>query len=142
MRAPAWWPGLLHGALLDAGDAARHGDDDARLGHPGAPVHLLDEVPEHPLGDVEVGDHAVLERPDRHDVARGAADHPFGLDPDGDDLAVVGVERHHARLVQDDPPAAHVHQGVGGTEVDRHVAAKERQRIAHRVRATLPIIRR
>jgi hypothetical protein len=98
-------------------------------------VHLLDEVPQHSLGDVEVRDHAVLEGAHRHDVARSAADHPFSLDPDRHDLPVVGVERHHAWLVEDDPPAAHVHQGVGGTEVDGHVAAKKRQRIAHRERA-------
>src|SRR5487761_959478 len=79
---------------------------------------------------------------DGHDVARGAADHALGLNPDGDHLAVVGVQRNHARLIEDDSPAAHVHRGVGGTEVDRHVAAKERQRIAHRGAATLPIIRR
>ena len=52
--------GLLDRALLHPGDAAGHRDDDPRLGQMAALVHLLDEVPEHPLGDVEVGDDAVL----------------------------------------------------------------------------------
>jgi hypothetical protein len=96
-------------------------------------VHLLNEVAEHPLGHVEVGDHAVLERPDRHDIARRAADHPLGLDAHRDHLAGVRIERDHARLVENDPPAAHVDQGVSRAEVDRQVTAEERQRIAHRV---------
>src|SRR5258708_7940857 len=64
--------GFLHGALLDLGDAARNGDDDAGRHDLGIVVHLLDEVAEHRLGDVEVGDDAVLHRADGGDVAGGA----------------------------------------------------------------------
>ena len=98
-------------------------------------MHLLDEVAQHPLGDVEVGDDTVLQRPDRHDVARRPADHPFRLDTDRDDLAGIGIECHHRRFIQRDPPPADVHQGVRGTEVDRHVTAEERQHAAHDKRA-------
>src|ERR1700743_3497132 len=42
-------PGLLDRGLLDAGDAAGHRHHDARLGHPGPAVDLLDEVAQHPL---------------------------------------------------------------------------------------------
>ena len=56
--------GLLDRALLDGGDPARHADDHPRLGEVAAAVHLLDEEPQHLLGRLEVGDHAVLERPD------------------------------------------------------------------------------
>ena len=122
---------LLDRALLHAGDAARHRDDDPRLGQVAALVHLLDEIPEHSLGDVEVRDHPVLEWPDRHDVAGRPADHAFGLDPDSHNLAGVGVQRHHGRLVEHDPAAPHVDQGVRGAKVDRHIAAQERQRVAH-----------
>ena len=55
---------LLDGALLDAGHAGRDADDDARV-REAVLVHLLDEVAQHLLGHVEVGDHAVLERADR-----------------------------------------------------------------------------
>src|SRR4051812_12581371 len=68
--------GLLDGALLDAGDAGGHADDDARV-RPAVLVHLLDEVAEHLLRHLEVGDHPVLERPDRGDRARRAAEHPL-----------------------------------------------------------------
>ena len=126
--------GLLHRALLNAGDPARHGDHQPRLGQMGAPVHLLDEISQHPLGHVEVGDHAVLERAHRHDVARGAADHAFSLGAHRDDLPVVRIERDHRRLVQHDATSTHVDQRVRSTEVNRHITAEERQHVAHRER--------
>ena len=72
---------LLDRALLDAGDAGRDADDDARV-REAVLVHLLDEVAEHLLGDVEVGDHAVLERADRRDRAGRPAEHALRLDAD------------------------------------------------------------
>ena len=90
-------------------------------------VHLLDEVAEHPLGGVEVGDDAVLERTDRDDVAGRTADHLLGLGAHGEDAAGVLVDRDDRRLVEHDAAPADVDQGVGGAEVDGHVAADERQ---------------
>jgi hypothetical protein len=86
-------------------------------------MHLLDEVTQHLFGDVEVGDDAVLERPDRGDRAWGAAQHPLRFDPDGVDLAVARVDRHHGGLRQHDAATAYVDERVGRAEVDRHVAA-------------------
>src|SRR3954471_20499461 len=123
--------GVLDRALLDAGDAGRHADDDARLGEVAAAVQLLDEVAEHPLGRLEVGDDAVLQRPDRHDVAGGAADHPLRLGADGEDPGGVGVDRDHARLVEHDALAADVDEGVGGAEVHGHVSTEERKIVRH-----------
>ena len=62
---------LLDRALLDAGHARGHADDDARV-REAVLVHLLDEVAQHLLGDVEVGDDAVLQRADRADRARAS----------------------------------------------------------------------
>ena len=58
--------GLLHRALLDARHPGGHADDDARV-RPAVLVHLVDEVAEHLLRHVEVGDDAVLERADGAD---------------------------------------------------------------------------
>ena len=69
LRAPGVLGRLLHRALLDAGDARRDADDHAGL-RPLALVHPLDEVAEHLLADVEVGDDAVLQRADRPRCAR------------------------------------------------------------------------
>ena len=64
---------LADGPLLDAGDARRHADHDPRPGQRAPIVGALDEVAKHRFGDLEVGDDAVLDRPDRFDVARRSA---------------------------------------------------------------------
>ncbi len=92
---------------------------------PAVLVHLLDEVTKHLLGHVEVGDHAVLERTNRLDRPRRAAEHPLGLDADGVDLVRARVDRDDRRLGQHDAATADVDERVRRAEVDRHVAAAE-----------------
>ena len=88
-------------------------------------MDLLDEVAQHLLGHVEVGDHAVLQRADRRDRPGRAAEHPLRLDADRVHLAGALVDRDHRRLREDDPAPSHVDEGVGRTEIDRHVATAE-----------------
>jgi hypothetical protein len=104
--------------------AGRDADHDARV-RPAVLVHLLDEVAQHLLGDVEVGDHAVLERADRRDRPGRAAEHALGLDADRVDLAGAAVDRDHARLGEHDAATAHVDERVGGPEIDGHITATE-----------------
>ena len=96
-----------------------------------AVVRLLDEVGQHLLGDLEVGDHAVLHRLDGHDVARRAAEHLLGLLADGLDAAVHLVDGDDRGFVDDDALAARVDARVGGAEVDGQVAGKEREQRAN-----------
>ena len=84
--------------------------------------HLVDELAQHRLGDLEVGDHAVAQRAVGRDRGRRAADHQLGVGADRVDLAGALVDRHHRRLGQHDPAPAHVDDRVRGAEVDRHVA--------------------
>jgi len=116
---------LLDRALLDRRDAAGHADHHARLGEVAAAVHLLDEVAQHLLGRLEVGDHPAQERPDGGDVVGGAPDHPLRLETHGEDLAGGLLQRDDAGLVEQDALAAHVDERVGGAEVHGHVAADE-----------------
>ena len=88
-------------------------------------VHLLDEVPEHLLGDVEVGDDAVLQRPDRRDRPGRPAEHALRLDSDRVHFSGALVDRDHRRLGEHDSAPADVDERVGGAEVDGHVAAAE-----------------
>jgi hypothetical protein len=115
---------LLDRALLDAGHAGGDADHDPRM-RPAVLVHLLDEVAQHLLGDVEVGDDPVLQRPDGGDGAGRAAEHALGLDADRVHLLGALVDRHHGRLGEHDPPPSDVHERVGRAEVDRHVATAE-----------------
>jgi hypothetical protein len=88
------------------------------------PIGLADEVLEHLLGDLEVADHAGAHGPDRPDVAGRAADHAVGLLADLQDLARSAPveDGDDGGLVEHDAPALHIDQGVGGPQIDRHVA--------------------
>jgi hypothetical protein len=120
--------GLLDGALLDLGDAEGHADDDAGLHQRAAVVRARDEVAEHRLGDLEVGDDAVAQGAHRLDVARGSAEHLLGFFADREHLlpaAVVALHGDDARLAGDDALALHVDERGGGPEVDREIVREE-----------------
>ena len=72
-------------------------------------VRLADEVLQHLLGDREIRDNPVLERPDRGDVAGCASQHVLGIGAHGfhDPAATARVfpDRHHRRLIEDDAVA-------------------------------------
>ena len=115
---------VAHRALLDFGDARRHADDD-----PGPDEQLLaldhaDVGLEHDLDDAEVGDDAVLHRPDDADALRRPAEHPLGLGADRHHLVGHLVDGDDGRLAQLDALALDVNQGRGGAEVDRDVVGE------------------
>src|SRR5262249_59325725 len=118
--------GVFHRAFFDLGDAARDADDDAGVGgHHALQVDLADEVVEHHLDGVEVGDDAVLEGADGDDALRGLADHRFRFDAHGEGPATLSIDGDDGGLGDDDPLAADVDEGVGGPEVDPQVAAED-----------------
>ena len=119
---------VLHRAALDLRDLRRHTDDDARADEALAAMRLLDEVAEHLLGGLEVGDHAVPHRADGGDAAGRPPEHLFGIAADSFDLVVHVVDRHDRRFVENDAGAAREHAGVGGTQVNRQVVGEERHR--------------
>jgi len=95
----------------------------------GVVVDLLDELLEHLLGDGEVGDHAVLHRPDGDDVAGRLAEHLLRFLADRLDglLAVRAgflANRHDRGLVKNDALAADVDERIGGAEVDGQVVGE------------------
>ena len=126
---------VVDGALLDLGDARWDADGDARPGQAEAEVvvHGANEVLEHLLGDAEVGDDAVTQRPHGDDVGRCAADHALGLGADGEDLLVDAVDGDDGRLVDDDAAALHHDQRVCSPEVDRDIVGKHAQKGVERV---------
>src|ERR1700733_1333605 len=121
--------GLLDRAFLDPGNPGGDTDDDARTGE-AVGAGRLDEVAQHLLGNLEVGDDTVLERPDRGYRARRASQHPLRLAPDRGDVAGARVDRHHRRLREHNSPAADVDKGVSRAQVDSHVAAAESSQVA------------
>jgi hypothetical protein len=114
-----------------------HAYDDLRGGEAASVVHLADEMLDHFLRHLEIGDDAVAQRPDRVNVAWGAADHQFRLLSDGEDLPLAPDARDcdHRRLVQNDTAPFHVDDGVCRTEVDRHVGRQQTQHSSKQHRA-------
>jgi hypothetical protein len=86
-------------------------------------VHLVDEVPQHLLGDVEVRDYSMPQRPDGLDVRWRAPDHPLGFHPHLERSVVTGVDGNHRRLVEHDAHATNEHKRVRRAQIDGHVAA-------------------
>ena len=97
-----------------------------------ADADALQQQPDHPLGDLEVGDRAAAQRTHGDDVAGRAADHLPRLAAGGEHLAGLPVERDDRGLVEHDALALHVDERVGRAEVDRevtcHVSAPRRVR--------------
>src|SRR5581483_1298248 len=116
--------GLLDGALLDLRDAGWRAHDQTGMGSLTI-ENLTDEVAQHLLGDLEVGDHAVTQRAAGGDRRRRAPDHPLGVRADRVHLPAAGVGRHDRRLGDHDPLTLDVDQRVRGPEIDRHVADPE-----------------
>ena len=116
--------GILHGALFHLGDFRGNADDDARVNEHGAVVGLLDEVIQHLFRHFEVGDHAVLQGADGHDVSGRAAQHLFGVAAHGFHIAIHLVDGDNGRLIDHDAFALGVHQGVGGPQVNGKVGGK------------------
>ena len=92
-------------------------------------MNHLDELLQHLLGDGEIGDHTVLHRANRLDVAGHLAEHLLGFLADRLDRALaVGAaflpDRNHRRFIEHNAFAAHVDQRVGGAKVDCKIVGK------------------
>ena len=122
---------FLHRAFLNLGDAGGDGDHDPGWSAEGIARHLADEVAQHRLRDVEVGDHAILHRADGGDIAGRAAQHPLRIFADGTDLAGRGIEGDHGRLTQHDALVFDVNESVGGAQIDADVVGEIAEDIRH-----------
>ena len=77
-----------------------------------------EEIPQHFLGDIEVGDDAVLHRPHGDDAVGRPAEHSLGLETDTFDLLRLPVDGDYGRLIEDDALAFDIDEGVRCAEVD------------------------
>ena len=112
--------GVDDGALLHLGDAGGHADQ-----HPGLEElearHLADELPQHLLRHVIVGDDALPQGADGHDVAGGPAQHGLGLGAHFQELAGVLIHGNDGGFVEDHALALHIDQDGCRPQVDADV---------------------
>src|SRR5687767_3499266 len=92
--------GLFYRTFFDFLNPRRNRDDDPRTGfhHRAFSMHLLDEVPQHRFGHLEVGDHTIFQRTNGDDVAWSSPEHPLGLVSDGEHLASPGLNGNDGGL--------------------------------------------
>ena len=92
-------------------------------------MDLLNEVAEHRLGDVEVGDHPVFERADGADRSGRFAQHLLGHQTNriavAQNLVRPAPDSHHGRFVEDDPFTLDADKRVAGAQVDPHIDAEQ-----------------
>ena len=101
-----------------------------------AAVRLLDEVIEHALGDLEVGNHAVLHGPDGDDVAGCAAHHLLGFLPDRLYFTRVLIDCNDGRFIDDNALSLRENQRVCRAEIYGKIGgdkAKNRPEIHERL---------
>ena len=89
-----------------------------------AMMNLLNEVAQHRLRDLEVGDDPVLHGPDGDDVSRTAAEHPLGIIADGENLICASPYSYHRGLAEHDAVILYVDESVRGAEIDPDVIGK------------------
>ena len=107
------------------GDLGGNADDDPRTDPLLAVVRLLDEVLEHLLRHLKVGDHPILHWTNRDDIPWSSAQHLLGLVPHGFDFLGDLVDGDDRRLGDDDPSPTGIDECVGGSEIDREIARED-----------------
>ena len=115
--------GFLDGPAFHFRNAGGDGDEHARLNQVVPGRGFFDEVAEHFLRDVEIGDDAVLQRPDGRDGAGCSAQHALGFVSHGQNL--VPLDSDDRRLAQNDALVLDVDQGVGGAQVNANVIGEK-----------------
>ena len=121
--APGLDARVYHGAFFHFCDARGHADN-----HPGLEDHkaghLAEELLEHPLGHIVVGNHALPQGTDGNDVAGGAAQHLTGLLAHLQQFAGILVHCYHGGLVENDAFIFHVYQYGSSSQVNADIFCK------------------
>jgi hypothetical protein len=121
--------GIANRAPLDRGGAGGNADhhfwpagEAAR-----AAMGLADEMLDHLLGDLEVGDDPGTKRADGTKIVGSLAHHQLGIVADGANLphAILDLHRHDRGLAGNDALSTDVDDRVGGAEIDCDVAGRE-----------------
>ena len=115
---------LLDGTAFNRRYAGGNADNDAGALDERAAERFFDELLKHRRGDIEISDHAVLERLDGNDGAGRSADDLLCLLADGAGLVGAGIDRDDRRLAHDDASAACIDQGIGRTEINSDISGK------------------
>ncbi len=87
-------------------------------------VHLADEMTNHRLSHVKVGNDPVAQGANRGDARRRAADHSLGIVAHSQHLAGLVIDSHYRGLIQDNAASIDTHQSVGSAQVYTNIIRK------------------
>ena len=123
--------GRIHySAFFHLRDFAGNPDHDARMNQHFAAVRLLNEVIQHLLSDLEIGDHAVFHRLDGDDIAGRAAQHFLGFLADGLDFPGVLVDGDDGWFVDYNALAFSEDERIRRPKVDGKIRRKKTKKRA------------
>ena len=93
-------------------------------------MHLADELLEHFFGHRKIGNDAILERPDRYDVAGCSTQHLFCIRSHRRNAAratgtAVLANGHDRWFIENNALATDIDKGVGRAEIDRQVIGEK-----------------
>ena len=121
--------GVFYRPFFHLGDSRRHSHH-----HPWsnqlAVVNLLDEVSQHRLSDLEIGNDPVLHWADGHDVAWCPAQHALRLVTHSQHGGHASLNRDNRGFTQHNAPVSNKNEGVGRAKIDSNIVGKQALKIA------------
>src|SRR5579875_952186 len=107
--------GIENSTFLNFRCLARHADDDPGMDQALAAMSLMNEIVEHTLSHLEIGNDAVAERTNGNDIRRRAAEHVLGFGAAADDLSRASVHGNDGGFVEHNALPGDINQGIRGT---------------------------
>ena len=83
-------------------------------------MNLVDKMPQHGFGNLEIRYDAIAHRSNGNDVARGFSQHVLCFKSNSQNPvfgSVIGSYRHHRGLAEYYALAFHINQGIGGSQI-------------------------
>ena len=83
-------------------------------------MNFMDKMSEHGLGNFEIRDDTISHRADGDNISRRFSQHILCFKPYCQNPvfgSVIGSDRHHGRLTQNNPLAFHIHQCIGCSQI-------------------------
>lgn len=108
-------------AFFHFGNPGRNADDHARLKEQPLADNLAQEIAQHSLRVVEIGDNALTQRTYGDDIARRSSQHDARFFTDREHTARLAIHRHYRGLAKHNAFAANVHEHGGRAEIYSNV---------------------
>ncbi len=88
---------------------------------------MLNEMTQHLLSHIKVGDDPVFQRPDRHDRVWRFTNHFLGFTSNGQHLespSLISLDSNYRGLTNDNPSFTQKNQGIGSAKINSEIFCK------------------